>query len=96
MEGSETAAEAKKVQTLGLPVLSLRARVATRGDRPPKVCPNPECKSPYWFRPEEGTQEVAHTGIVPGGRRCRQKSSRERWGACLVVLASLLVLVELW
>ncbi len=24
-----------------------------RNNQPPKVCPNPDCKSPYWDRPRK-------------------------------------------
>lgn len=24
-----------------------------RTDKPPKVCPNPKCKSPYWDKPRK-------------------------------------------
>jgi hypothetical protein len=48
---AESYLEAEKVPLMGFRCHRCGHEWLPRQDRPPKVCPNGKCKSPYWWTP---------------------------------------------
>lgn len=51
-------AEVEKVPLLGYRCLRCGHEWLPRGNGPPKVCPNPKCKSPYWHKPRNNAKDM--------------------------------------
>ena len=57
----EEPAAVEKVPLMGYRCLRCGHEWLPRADKPPKVCPNPKCKSPYWYKPRKDTGRTPTT-----------------------------------